>query len=97
MYVHVEVAQPDARIALPGGANVTVAWHDLDAGARAGDALVAAVRDTVLPDGVRIWAAGEAAAVQRIRRSLFDERAFPRDRTTIRGYWKLGRAGADER
>jgi NADPH-dependent ferric siderophore reductase len=40
-----------------------------------------------------VWAAGEAAAMQRIRRHLFDEREIPRPRTWIRGYWKHGRAG----
>jgi NADPH-dependent ferric siderophore reductase len=55
--------------------------------------LVAAVRAADLaPDG-RIWAAGEAAAVQRIRRYLFEERGIPRARTSVRGYWKHGRAG----
>jgi NADPH-dependent ferric siderophore reductase len=34
--------------------------------------------------------------MQRIRRHLFDERGVPRPDTTVRGYWKHGRAGADE-
>jgi NADPH-dependent ferric siderophore reductase len=38
-----------------------------------------------------VWAAGEAAAMQRIRKHLFDERNAPRDHTTVRGYWKHGR------
>src|SRR5260370_1415774 len=47
-----------------------VEWGDLPAGAAAGDALVAAVIEAAaeLPAGARVWAAGEAAAVQRIRR-----------------------------
>ena len=40
-----------------------------------------------------MWAAGEAAAVQRIRKLLFDERGVPRSQATIRGYWKVGRDG----
>jgi len=40
-----------------------------------------------------VWVAGEAAAVQRIRRALFEERGVPRSRATVRGYWKHGRAG----
>jgi NADPH-dependent ferric siderophore reductase len=40
-----------------------------------------------------VWAAGEAAAVQRIRRHLFEELAVARSHTWIRGYWKHGRAG----
>ncbi len=34
------------------------------------------VRDVELADGTRVWAAGEAAAVQRIRRHLFDDRGL---------------------
>ena len=59
-------------------------------GAPPGDALVAAVRDVELADGTRVWAAGEAAAVQRIRRHLFDDRGLPRVQTSVRGYWKHG-------
>ena len=93
--VHIEVARPDARLTLSDHPRATVEWHALAAGAPPGDALVAAVRDANLPPGVRVWAAGEAAAVQRIRRHLFEERSLPRAQTTIRGYWKHGRAGGD--
>jgi NADPH-dependent ferric siderophore reductase len=31
--------------------------------------------------------------VQRIRKHLFDELGLPRSATTVRGYWKHGRAG----
>ena len=95
--VLIEVAQPDARLDLTGRAVVAVEWHDLDAGAPPGDALVAAVRATALVDGTRVWAAGEAAAVQRIRRHLFEERGMPRPQAAIRGYWKHGRAGDDDK
>jgi NADPH-dependent ferric siderophore reductase len=37
---------------------------------------------------LRIWAAGEAAAMQRVRKYLFREIDFPRPHTSIRGYWK---------
>ena len=94
--VHIEVAQPDARIALPEHPRATVAWYDLPAGAQPGTALVAAVTAAALGADERVWVAGEAAAVQRIRRHLFDERSLPRAQTTIRGYWKHGRAGDDE-
>jgi NADPH-dependent ferric siderophore reductase len=91
--VLIEIASPDARVALPDHAQTTVGWHELAAGAPSGDALVAAVRAAALPAGLRVWGAGEAAGVQRIRRYLFEERAFPRAQATIRGYWKRGRAG----
>ena len=31
--------------------------------------------------------------MQRIRRHVFEEREVARSRTSIRGYWKHGRAG----
>jgi NADPH-dependent ferric siderophore reductase len=94
---HLEIAHSDARVELPAHAGATSAWHVLDAGSPPGDAMVAAVfAEPLVNNGdVRIWAAGEAAAVQRIRRELFTARGFPRARATIRGYWKFGR-GADE-
>ena len=91
--VRVEVAHPDGRLALPAHPGATVVWCDLAPGAPPGDALGAAVRGVALPDGTRVWAAGEAAAVQRIRRHLFDDRGLPRGQTSVRGYWKHGRAG----
>ena len=89
--VHVEVADETAVQPLPG-----VTWHPLPPGARPGDALVAAVTGAELAEGTRVWAAGEAAAVQRIRKHLFQERNLPRPHTSIRGYWKHGRAASDE-
>jgi len=94
--VRIEVAHEDGRLALPAHPSATVEWCDLPPGASPGDALGAAVRDVELPDGARVWAAGEAAAVQRIRRHLFDDRGLPRAQTSVRGYWKHGRAGDGE-
>jgi NADPH-dependent ferric siderophore reductase len=37
--------------------------------------------------------AGEATAVQRIRRHLFEDGRLPRVRASVRGYWKHGRSG----
>jgi NADPH-dependent ferric siderophore reductase len=91
--VCIEVAQPDARLALPAHPRAAVEWRDLPSGAAPGDALVAAVRDADLAVGTRVWVAGEAAAVQRIRRHLFDERNVPRAETSVRGYWQRGRRG----
>ena len=91
--VIVEVADPAARLELPKHPAATVDWYDLPAGAPPGDALVPAIISTELAPGSRIWAAGEAAAMQRIRRHLLDERNLPRSETWIRGYWKSGRAG----
>lgn len=91
--VHVEVAHPDARLELPEHPDASVHWHDLPAGAPPGDALVAAVQRAEIDPAARVWAAGEAAAVQRIRRDLFEDRGFARAQTTVRGYWKHGRGG----
>jgi NADPH-dependent ferric siderophore reductase len=91
--VHIEVAHEDARLALPDHPSATVSWYDLPAGAPPGDVLVAAVRAVDLAGDTRVWVAGEAAAVQRIRRYLFEERGFPRGQATVRGYWKHGRRG----
>jgi NADPH-dependent ferric siderophore reductase len=91
--VHVEVARPEARLELPRHAHATVAWHDLPPGAPAGDALAEAIGSVELSPGTRVWAAGEAASMQRIRRHLFEDRALPRAAATIRGYWKQGRSG----
>jgi NADPH-dependent ferric siderophore reductase len=51
-----------------------------------------AIADAAIDDGTQVWAAGEAAAVQRIRRHLFEERGLPRRQAQVRGYWKHGRS-----
>ncbi len=89
--VHVEVAHPDARLALPGHPRATVAWHDRPPGSLPGDALIAAIRAADVDPGVRVWIAGEAASMHAIRRHLFDDRQLPRDQATVRGYWKHAR------
>ena len=73
--VIVEAHTPEARIELPAA----VTW--------VGD-MAAAVESADLGDNVHVWAAGNAATVQRIRRHLFETRHIPRDRATVRGYWK---------
>ncbi len=91
--VHIEVAHPDARLALPDHPRATVRWPDLPPGASPGDALVAALGGADIAPGTRTWVAGEAAAVQRIRRHLFEDRGLPRAQASVRGYWKHGRSG----
>jgi NADPH-dependent ferric siderophore reductase len=92
--VAIEIADADGRVTLPEHPTATVAWHTAEPGATPGDALLAAVRATTLAPGTRVWIAGEAAAVQRIRKHLFEERKVPRAETVVRGYWKAGRAGS---
>lgn len=91
--VHIEVAHSDARLGLPGHPSLETEWLDLPPGTPPGDTLVGAVRDAALGPDTRVWAAGEAAAMQRIRRHLFDDRGLSRSRATVRGYWKIGRGG----
>jgi NADPH-dependent ferric siderophore reductase len=91
-----EVARPDARFPLPDHPGATVTWRDLPAGDAPGEALVVAVHDAVVAPDARVWVAGEAAAVQRIRGHLFDDRSLPRAHCTVRGYWKHGRSGTDD-
>jgi NADPH-dependent ferric siderophore reductase len=91
--VHVEVGDPSAHIPMPPHRKVTVEWHELPDGATPGAALVDAVVGAGVTSEHRVWVAGEAAAVQRIRKHLFDTVGIARDRTVVRGYWKHGRAG----
>lgn len=91
--VLVEVRHLAARLELPAHPGATVQWYPLETGSRPGDSVVAAVCGAQLDTDVRVWAAGEAAAVQRIRRHLFSEREMPRSRAVVRGYWKHGRSG----
>lgn len=93
--VVIEIASPDARLPLPEHARAQIRWEELAPDAPPGDRMFAAVRGAEIVDGARVWVAGEAAGVQRIRRHLFEERGLPRSHATVRGYWKHGRAGGD--
>ncbi len=91
LQVHVEIADPSARLDLPAHPGAEVTWHENPAGDDPGAALVAAIESLdEVPEVV--WVAGEAAAVQRIRKHLFDERGMTRSEVTARGYWKRGRS-----
>jgi len=89
--VRIEVVAPAGRLELPHHPGAVVEWCDLAAGAAPGDALVAAVTSAEVAADAHVWVAGEAAAVQRIRRHLFDERGLDRSQAHVRGYWKAGR------
>ncbi len=94
--VLVEVRGDDARIELPDHPGASVRWLESLPDAPPGTALVEAVVGATLGADGRVWAAGEAAAVQRIRRHLFEDRELPRSRAVVRGYWKVGRGGDPE-
>lgn len=91
--VHLERREVAEQVPLPEHPGATVHWSVQPAGAAPGATLVDAAAAAPLEAGTRIWAAGEAAAVQRVRKLLFDERAVPRSHAVVRGYWKAGRAG----
>lgn len=94
--VAIEVAHPDARLDLPSHPGVSLSWVDLPAGDRPGDALLPTVASSEIDRDTRVWAAGEAAAMQRIRKHLFEERGMDRSSAVVRGYWKRGRSGEAE-
>jgi NADPH-dependent ferric siderophore reductase len=91
-----EVAQAGAEIDLPTVSASTLRWVVRSEGAPPGEGLVQAVTSVTLEPGTKVWAGGEAAAMQRLRRLFFEERGVPRGDAVIRGYWKHGRAGGDD-
>jgi NADPH-dependent ferric siderophore reductase len=94
--VYVEIVDPGAMMMLTTRPEVDVRWCPLPTGGAPGDALVAAVTEAQIAPDTRVWVAGEAAGVQRIRRHLFEERGWPRSQASVRGYWKHGRSGDDD-
>ncbi|MCP3817181.1 siderophore-interacting protein [Streptomyces sp. A3M-1-3] len=87
-FVEVADAQDEQKIASPDGTEIT--W--LHRGERpVGEALVAAVRELAFPAGdVHAFVHGEAGFVKQLRRHLRLDRAIPRERLSISGYWRLG-------
>ena len=81
---------------LPDHPGASITWVGRSGTTAPGDALGGAVAALELPPGVRVWAAGEAAGVHRLRRHLFEERGLRRDQAVVRGYWKVGRGGDAE-
>lgn len=85
-----EVDAPDAELALAAPAGVRITWtvdpdHDPEH-------LASAVRALPWREGaVQVFAHGERESMKALRRVLFDERALPRDRVSLSGYWARGR------
>lgn len=96
--VVVEVGSSEARHDLPAHPRCSIAWFELGRGDAPGAALVPAVEAADIGADTVVWVAGEAAAVQKVRKHLFDQRGLARSQATVRGYWKHGRAagGADD-
>jgi NADPH-dependent ferric siderophore reductase len=91
--VVIETDGPGAEVALPAHPRATVSWQARSPAQRPGDVLAAAIADLELAPGTRLWVAGEAAGVHRIRQHLFEVRSVPRAHAVVRGYWKVGRGG----
>jgi NADPH-dependent ferric siderophore reductase len=90
--VVVEIGDPAARIDLPEHPRLTEQWC-VASGAPGAAAHDGVVERAVAPN-TQVWAAGEAAAMQRLRKHLFGERGLPRSAAVVRGYWKRERARA---
>lgn len=86
-----EITAPEAAMALPAHPALATSWVVRSAGREPGSALVPALERATLEEGTKVWVAGEAAAMQRIRRHFSDDRELPRSDVTVRGYWKHGR------
>jgi NADPH-dependent ferric siderophore reductase len=91
--VLVEVGDETEEQKLGGSGEVAVTWfHRAGSGGRRGDGVVAAVEALEFPPGdTQVFVHGEAGFVFRIRKNLFEDRALPRDRVSLSGYWRLGK------
>ncbi|QDZ15690.1 siderophore-interacting protein [Humibacter ginsenosidimutans] len=54
-----------------------------------------AVRSLTLPEGVYVWAAGEASTLIPVRRYLKQEAGLQPDQLDVQGYWKRGVVNRD--
>ncbi len=90
--IHLESASPTTRSDLPDLPATDITWHDHDPELTPMSGVVATAESikTVGPD-TRVWAAGEAAAMQALRKHFQRVLEVPREHTTIRGYWKQRR------
>jgi len=89
--VHLEITDESARLDLAAGANTSITWRVAEPGTAPDSTLLEAITASAIDADTRVWAAGEAAAVQAIRKYLFNELGMPRHHTTVRGYWKVPR------
>lgn len=83
---HIGIASEDAVVDLHR--DVDERWSVVRSVDALGDQLVDSIADLVIDEGTRVWAAGEAAAMHRLRGHLFDERGVQRSAASVRGYWK---------
>ena len=88
-----EVPDRAARLTITDRAGITVHWIDGSPTAP-GAALADAFTEQPVTADTHVWAGGEAAAMQRIRRHLYETLGVERSRATARGYWKHGRSAS---
>lgn len=88
--ITIELTTADAELPLPDRDGCEVRWSVLDPADPPGTTMLPPVAAAEIGPDDRVWAAGEAAGVQRIRKHLAS-RDVPRQHTTVRGYWKVPR------
>jgi NADPH-dependent ferric siderophore reductase len=92
----VEVADARERQEISTAAAVSLTWLERDGAPAHRSALPDAVRELDLPDGPgKVWVAGEAGVVRKIREHLRDERALAIGPMQAIGYWKHRETPAD--
>lgn len=89
--VYAEVPHPGDALAFTTSAEVGARWFAHHGRVRARrHRLLEAIRSVPLDDHCYVWVAGESGMVRAVRRMLVRRRAFPVERITFMGYWKLG-------
>jgi NADPH-dependent ferric siderophore reductase len=88
--VFVEVGGAEDELVLSASPDVHVTWVHR-AGRPYGEALAEAVRAAGVPAGdVQAFVHGNAEMIRRLRRYLFGEIGFNRQRVSMSGYWRTG-------
>jgi NADPH-dependent ferric siderophore reductase len=89
-HLFVEIPDPDDELPLKLPAGATLTW--IHRGAEpVGARLVEAVTGFAFPPGdVHAFVHGEAGFIRQLRRWLLGEKAVPRERLSISGYWRVG-------
>ncbi|MDT3397856.1 siderophore-interacting protein [Streptomyces sp. B1866] len=90
VHAFIEVAGPEEEQKLTAPREAGIVWLHRG-GAPVGEALCRAVRALDFPSGpVHAFVHGEAGWVKEMRRHLRLDRAVPRERLSISGYWRRG-------
>jgi NADPH-dependent ferric siderophore reductase len=90
--VFIEVADEAEHLDLPTRADLRLTWLHRD-GAPPGDvtAIVEAVKSAPWLDGEpQVFVHGESGLIKGLRRWFLDDRAVPKERLSLSGYWRTG-------